>query len=383
VLPGDTVKNILMQANVITDAVKHPYLGWWTEFYFFYVKLRDLPERDAIEQMLIANAAAPAAAAANPARYYSGEGVDWLGKCVQRITDCYFRSEEEIQAGGPIWGEQNDATTGQNRCKVITAPGWMENLVADSDAPVSDGTPLPGDFWPDLPPHLTGFQAAYDQWKEMQSLEIVPPKFEDYLRTFGISPPRYEKENPHIPEMLRYVRKFTQPKNVVGPTGSVNSQAVWDVSERADKDRLCQEPGFIVGITTTRAKMYSATQTSYMSSFLADAYSWLPALLSPDPFTSLKKFTFNGSGPLANQTEDYWVDLADLFVGGDQFTNLATTNPGFYGKPTETGGVVDIQKDYCTEADATALFVAPANNLVHVEGRVDMSVLSRVVDTTP
>jgi hypothetical protein len=122
-----------------------------------------------------------------------------------------------------------------------------------------------------------------------------------------------------------------------------------------------------------------------MSSFLNDAYSWLPALLSPEPFTSLKKFTYNGVGPLANQTEDYWVDLADLFVGGDQFTNYTTTDPGFYQRPAETGSAIDILKDYPTVADVDALFVNAAGgaNLIKVEGRCDLTFLSRVVDTTP
>jgi hypothetical protein len=155
VLPGDTLKNVLMQANVISDAVKHPYLGWWTEFYFFYVKLRDLPERDSLEQMLIANSAAPAASAADVMDYYSGEGVNWVRKCLDRVVDCYFRSEEELATGTVI------ADGGRPRAKLISQPGWTENLVADGDVPASDGTAMPGDLWPALPDHLAGFQAAY------------------------------------------------------------------------------------------------------------------------------------------------------------------------------------------------------------------------------
>jgi hypothetical protein len=379
VLPGDTLKNVLMQANVITDAVKHPYLGWWTEFYFFYVKLRDLPERDSIEQMLIANAAAPAATAASTPDYYAGEGVNWVKKCLDRVTDCYFRSQEEIDSGVV----RNDSD-GRPQSKLITVPGWMESMMADNDVPASDGTPMPGDLWPALPDHLAGFQAAYTQWQEMQSLEIVPPRFEDYLKTFGVTPPRFEKENPHIPELIRYIRLFKQPKNVVSPTGGVNSQVVWDVSERADKDRFCAEPGFIFGVTTTRAKMYSGNQKANMSSFLDTAYSWLPALLSPEPFTSLRKFTYNGEGPLDNLVEDYWVDIADLFTGGDQFTNHALTDPGFAGTPVDADAI-QIVADYAPGTAIDSLFVdaAGGKNLIKVEGRCDLTFLSRVQDTTP
>jgi len=391
VLPGDTMKNLLLQAKVITDPVKHPFLGWWSEFYFFYVKLRDLPERDSIEQMLIAGAAAPAATAASKATYYNGTGVNWALKCRDRIVDCYFRSEEEVAVGLPRVHGDGVGTEDVPVCKLITAPGWTESMLDSVDTPESDGTPLAGDLWPDLPPNLAGFQAAYTEWQRMQSLEIVPPKFEDYLKTFGINAPKSEKENPHIPELLRYVRNFKQPTNVVGEQGTVNSQVVWDIAERADKDRFFAEPGFIVGIHTARAKMYAGKQVSCMASFLNDNYSWLPALLQPDPFTSLKKFLAS-TGPTPNITDDYWVDLADLFTGGDQFHNYDTTaDPGFYTGPqfepdATYKGHIALFKDYPLDTDVNNLFKAPTDmtkTKVRLEGRVDLGILSRVQDTTP
>lgn len=283
VLPGDTLKNLLLQATVVTDPIKSSIMGWWNEFYFFYVKLRDLQERDAIEQMLMANSAPPAASAASLNTYYNGEGVNWTRKCLDRITDCYFRSEEEIEAGLSATYAATQNGESMPMAKAITLPGWMENLKADSDAPASDGTALPGDHWPELPEHLAGFAAAYEQWKQMQSLEMVPPTFESYLKTFGVTPPKSVKEDPHIPELIRYVRNFKMPSNTVGETGAINSQVVWNVAERADKDRFFAEPGFIFGVTTTRAKMYYQNQKASLSSFLNDAYSWLPALPAPGP----------------------------------------------------------------------------------------------------
>jgi hypothetical protein len=263
----------------------------------------------------------------------------------------------------------------------------MESLKANLDAPASDGTPLPGDVWPELPPELAAFADAYTQWKDMQALEIVPPKFEDYLKTFGIRPPASVKEEAHNPELLRYVRSFKQPANTVGETGAVNSQVVWDVAERADKDRFFAEPGFVVGIHTARAKMYCGKQNNAFAHHLADGLAWLPALLAPDPFTSLKKF-LAASGPLDGQTDDYWVDLADLFVGGDQFTNYTrATDPGFSQTPVpgDAGAGIAEFRDYAFPTDVDALFVnaAGGKNLVRLEGRVDLSILSRVQDTTP
>ena len=131
--------------------------------------------------------------------------------------------------------------------------------------------------------------------------------------------------------------------------------------------------------------MYAGSQTGAMGAWLNDAYAWLPALLRPDPFTSLKKFAFGGSGPLSNQTEDYWVDLADLFMGGDQFTNYPNTDPGFVDRPMETGASIDLVSQYPTGTAVDALFkdAAGGKNLVRIEGRCDLGILSAVQGTTP
>lgn len=391
VLPGDTMKNLLMQARVVSDAVKNPLIGWWHEAYFFYVKLRDLDDRAALENMLLTNGAPPAPEAANLNHYYKGEGVNYVGKALKRIVDTYFRSEEEVQDAVTMTAPR--VLGGMPLAKVTTMPGWMESLKADSDTPHSDGTALPGDLdglaGPQIPPQYVGtiFEAAWTQWKQMQHLELVPPTFEDYLKTFGVRAPKAEQVDPHNPELIRYVRNWKQPSNTVGETGAINSQLVWDVAERADKDRFFAEPGFIFGVMTARAKVYSGIQEAAMSSYLNDAFTWLPALLQPDPFTSLKKFAFGGTGPLGNQTEDYWVDLADLLVGGDQFTNYASTDTtiNLVGRPNETGASIDINKWYLSQADIDGLFVnaAGGKNLVRSEGRVDLTILSRIQDTTP
>ena len=44
VLPGETMKNMLFQARIVSDPIKNPLIGWWAEFFFWYVKHRDLNE---------------------------------------------------------------------------------------------------------------------------------------------------------------------------------------------------------------------------------------------------------------------------------------------------------------------------------------------------
>lgn len=380
VLPGETMKNLLMQAKTVTDPLANGLIGWHNEYYFFYVKLRDLADRATIEQMLIANSAPPAATAADVPAFYNGEGVNWVRKCLDRVVETYFRSEEEVAAAfNPLLDTMPLAS-------VTSMPGWMENLVADSDAPVSDGVPLPGDYWPEIPAQYVGtpFEAAYSQWKEMQSLQITPPSFEDWLKTFGIRPPVATREEKHIPELIRYVRDWAMPRDSAGGDG-ISPRVTWTTAERADKDRFFSEPGFIFGVTTCRAKMYAQAQVGNMASFLNDAYSWLPALLRPDPFTSLKKFAFGGAGPLSNQTEDYWVDLADFFVGGDQFFNFGwDTTANYLTEPSEGGSGIDVKKTYPNEYSIDLLFADSATaKLIKCEGRVDLNILSALQDTTP
>ena len=44
VLPGETMKNLKIQARVVTDPLLAATIGWWQEYYFFYVKLTQLQE---------------------------------------------------------------------------------------------------------------------------------------------------------------------------------------------------------------------------------------------------------------------------------------------------------------------------------------------------
>jgi hypothetical protein len=42
VLPGETMKNLLLQSRVVSDPLLASLTGWFCEYYFFYCKHRDL-----------------------------------------------------------------------------------------------------------------------------------------------------------------------------------------------------------------------------------------------------------------------------------------------------------------------------------------------------
>ena len=52
VLPGETMKMLNWQARCVTDPLKAKLVGWHLEFYWFYVKFRDLAERDTLTARL-------------------------------------------------------------------------------------------------------------------------------------------------------------------------------------------------------------------------------------------------------------------------------------------------------------------------------------------
>ena len=101
VLPGETLKNALLQARVVTDPIKSPLIGWHNEHYVFYVKLRDLDMRDDLTEMLLTpgkDMSAHIAAAAHP-RYYERKGaMRFVKACLDRVVDEYFRDEGDNPA---------------------------------------------------------------------------------------------------------------------------------------------------------------------------------------------------------------------------------------------------------------------------------------------
>lgn len=373
VLPGETMKNLLLQARVVTDPIKNPLIGWWTEYYFFYVKLRDLDDRQALTDMIVTNAStAGLNSAADLATYHAGGTINFAKKCLDRITTEYFRDEDETVLQGAIDGLP---------LAQVGGPGWLDSTKDEALVGESEHE-FPGEN-PALPSNMAAFVDHYAQWEAMRSMQLTTADFEDWLRTFGVSVPRAEAEELHRPELLRYIREWSYPSNTVNPADGLPSSAVsWGIAERADKDRFFKEPGFVFGVTVSRPKVFFSKQKGSVTHYLNDAFSWLPAILQDQAYTSLKKFTggAGGVGPLGgNMTNAYWTDLRDLFLYGDQFLNfdLAATDAGLVALPTAAMG-----KRFADAAMADALFKVGASNKIKADGRVDISVLSRIEDTS-
>ena len=366
VLPGETLKNLLLQANIGTDPIKNPLIGWWVDHAFFYVKHRDLDERDLLTAMMLdptEDISSIKQTVSRNAPFYSAVGgVFWTSLCVKRIVEEYFRDEGETDPG---------ALDGRYKAK-INNKNWSDTLVPDAQMPAG-GTVTAGDDQQEM-------DAAYQQWQFLLAQGLTHMSYEDYLRTFGVRTTRIEQ---HRPELLRFVRNWQVPSNTVDPSnGAVASAVRWQVAERADKDRFFTEPGFIVGVTVTRPKVYFKNQSGSAAGFMDDAFRWLPAIMRDEVYTSLSDHAA-ATGPVPSASGKYWFDVRDLLLYGDQFLSgdLTETDQNFVSLPT-----ADLTNfEYPTEADIKALFTATDPSTaynVRQDGIVRLSIMGTQQDHT-
>jgi hypothetical protein len=372
VLPGETLKNAVMQSRVVTDPIRNPLVGWWIEYYFFYVKHRDLGQQVFLDMMLDPNQSLASVADNVDSVDFYHEGAlgspNWVRRCYEKCVEHYFRDQDEL------W---NQAMIGNYAAAQVNHNSWMDSLTLSADY-------LAGDFEVDGPDANTTVQAselsrALMLWEHLRANNMTEMTYEDYLRSYGVKV-RPEQEM-GVPELIRYVREWSYPTNTVEATTGVPSSAVsWGISERIDKDRYFKEPGFIIGLTVARPKVYFSNQTGNASQLLNDAFAWLPAIMRDDPMTSMKQVATGANGLLTGAPNGYWVDVRDLYLYGDQFVNFALTetNAGLVALPPAT--LTNIR--YPTQAMVDALFVG-VNNLVRQDGVVRLSILGTQVDQTP
>lgn len=360
VLPGETLKNGLMQARVVTDPIKNPLIGWHVEYYFFYVKHRDMPN-SATWQTMVMQADYDTSArnvAAKVEHYHYATSIDWVAECLEPVTNHYFRGFGETMA---------TASIGNLPAAAINRDSWMDSLIDETLLP-EGGDPQ---TTPDGAEDLNRLMLMYEH---LRAMKLYEGTYEDWLKSYGVRPAAVEV--PGKPELIRYVKDWSYPSNTVDPTSGTPSSAVsWAVQERFDKDRFFKEPGFIFGVTIARPKVYFGKQKGYAASMMNDAFSWLPAVLRDQAAVSLKEFAA-AAGPLqGNTTNGYWVDVRDLFIYGDQFVNFALTetDAGLMALPTTA-----LQKRYPSSADVDALFksASPANQ-VRQDGVCRLTVASQ------
>ena len=224
---------------------------------------------------------------------------------------------------------------------------------------------------------------ALMMWEYLRSNNLTEMTYEDYLRTFGVKVDAEVDQG--VPELLRYSREWQYPNNVVDPlTGVPVPGLSWGINLRVDKDRYFKEPGFIFGVTVVRPKLYLGNQRGPAVHLMQDGISWLPIMLRDNDFSSMKQVSKAGSILPTATADGFWVDIADIFVHGDQFfhnTVAATQFP--VGGPTVGLPDASLNPRYPTKAMIDGLFKAAANNIIYQDGVMRLQVLGTIVDTTP
>lgn len=378
VIPGESIDHFLLQARVVTDPIKSPLIGWWCEYYFFYVKIRDLVERVKAEKVLLDIAYDPLAdglaeAAASTDYYKTANSINWVKKCLERCIDAYFRVDGEATDMGLI-GNYHRASINQTN--------WLQSAMDETTITFDTGTNV--DLNADTTITTAEIRTAMQTYEWLRLYQATTLSFDEYLAASGIKVPTEEL---HRPLLLRYVKEWQYPSNTVEPTTGVPSSAVsWSIADRADKKRFIKEPGFVIGLTVVRPKVYLSNQVGTASMMLKNVLSWLPAPMQGDPMTSLQKMdnlnTTLAGGPLGvTPTNDYYVDIKDLFLYGEQFTNVSPIDGTMNGVALPGANLDD---RYPSSAMVDGLFkaAAPANQ-IRMDGIVSFGIDSLIVDTTP
>lgn len=386
VLPGETLNNMLLQVRTVTDPIKNPLIGWWLEHHFFYVRLSDLDgfESDILPGLL--NQATGMAgineAAATP-YYHFGSAPNWAKLCLKRVCEVYFREQE---ADGLTQVEDwDDYLIDGMPAAQIGLDSGLDSLQDSASWEAANAADPVGSMDLDADADGTITMSEFEQQRArmnlLNQLEVTGQSYENFIRAYGATAPAEEKPDLRRPELLRSIREWSYPTNTVNPSNGVPASAVsWSVAERADKARFFREPGFILGVTIARPKVYLQGQAGALVGAMCDQFSWLPGILNKEPLLSFKEYA-TATGPVPGSAADYMIDVRDLLVHGDQFLNfsLTETDGAIVGLPTTAR-----EQRYPSTTDADELFTTSTAGAgkVRSDGVVHLTIKGAQVDSS-
>lgn len=381
VLPGETLKQALVQSRAVSDPIKNSKIGAWLEHFLFYVPVSAMPNAATIMNMFVDETEAGlAVSTADVKSRYFAWGYDFVNECLQAVTAAYFRQP------GVAWNAAGTTIVDHNGETVpiaeINQESWLDSATLSSDLPTAAaGTDeIEGRF-----DSLDGARVKFEQLKQ---LGFTAMTFDDYLRMEGIDVPEAEAEQSEQPELLRFNREWVPPANTVdASTGVPTSAYSWQVAFRADKDRFFKRPGFVFGVTIMRPKVYLSRQYGTASSQLRFLRSWLPKEAAEGAeavyeYANTAGVLSTGTADATSPSGNIVVDLRDLLVYGEQFHNIAAADQAgcnFVALPS-----TNLQKRYVSLADINGFFpgATAATRLIRQDGIAHLNVLGRQTDQT-
>lgn len=375
VFPGDTMKRLTHTSRTLTDPLKvgpGNLLPWWVEHYYFYVKVRQCGQDvfDAYKAMVLQGTPIGINDPVNAATNHNGRGIDWAKRALNFcVEEGGFRNAGE-PLGALVDGLPLAAAMPHKR-------GWHDSLTASTNVdPALEAPPTNNDL---ENPHQYVMPELIEQYERMRSMRFIEMTFEDWLAMHGVNIP--QEDDIEKPELVRLSNSWSYPSNTIDPTnGAATGVAMFSSQFSGDKDRFFKEPGFLVGLTLVRPKIFLGNQEApAANTFLNTAYGWSPRLLADQPHVSIKGFKGGASiqGPLKGQSMGYWVDIRDLFLHGDQFVDMAAAGGYAPALPAANG-----EKRWATAAMMDGLFQVAGSNKIRQDGTTRLSILSHPSNAT-
>lgn len=379
VLPGETLRQALFQCRAVTDPLKSSLVGWWMEHYFFYVKITDLEDANVANDTTLRelfldpqkSMASHAESTTNPLYYQADADIIWTEYCHRAVVNHWFRNEGEIYSDFTGTNYPMAKIKHESFMHSVTNEDTMEAAANDPDL-TDVGSAGGAAVTP------SEIEDAMRLWQYERMTNLTDITYEDFLKSYGVRGKDAEPER--RPELLRMSVEWQYPSNTIFAS-SLNSAVSWAIRDRIDKDRYFSEPGFIYGVTIARPKVYLGKQVGSGANMLDSAWTWLPAILTNDADVGWKEYT-TGNGPLDTLTDGYYVDVRDLFIHGDQFTNKALTDDesSIIDLPEVGGNLI-----YPTAAMARSLFVDDTTSEFEInqDGVCSLHIATRQMDTSP
>lgn len=357
VLPGETLKDLTCMARAVSDPLVSSIVGAWDEHYVFYVPVTSIDE--SYEDMFTDPSwdnTALIRTSETVARYTQKGTADWVSLCMDTIASEFFYDD----------GDTLQKALGYNLTKVVM-DNWLQSVVAYTD--ITDATAAA--HIDDLDDQMAAYQA-------MRLQTMAEMSYDEYLKEFGVRLPRSAQRKP---EIIRFVREWTYPSNTINPTdGAPSSAWSWlhNFKGATRKNFYIREPGFIIGCQVTRPKTYYAAQRTNGASLMTGPERWFPFWEMNKAEASIEKIsnTVVGEEIVDTVADDLAVDLRDLLIYGDQFTDDVTQGFPLVALPDSAA-----DKKYATAAIAEAAF-SGTGKLVTTDGAYHLTIAGKQRDTT-
>jgi len=386
VLPNESLTKLSFQARAVTMPIANPIIGWWDEYAFFYVKHRDLYSRDLLVSMFLDPAANLSSLdGATNLDYYHQNGTDlainWPKLCLESVVDNYFRDEGEVAldyvipaaTGLPVASVNiNNFAESSINVSAIEGAANIDQTLTSAVAGQGDGTAAVT---------TSEIERAMREFSLARYMGTTKLTFEQFCASYGVAMP---KEQLFKPERIAYFKNWQYPSNTIDPTtGAARSAVSWSHQHILEDRIYFPEPGFIFGVTITRPKIYFQNLDSHATMLMNTAMRWLPPGASDDPAASFCKVSA-GDPPLDANTGAYLVDLKDLLLHGDQFTNQNLATKTGMNKVALPNAALTNRK-YPASTDADNLFVDTGAGVGQVkkDGIVSLTILGRQEETSP